>query len=77
LDIALEKQIFQAADVRHYFPQKHPSEISKMLKWLKEKEMVINLEENTRKYAINMENKFLVKVLIARFDRNGFLPFEK
>jgi len=77
MDIALDKQIFQAADIRHYFPQKHPSEISKMLKWLKEKEMVVNLKENARKYAINLENKYLVKVLVAKFDRQGFLPFEK
>ncbi len=77
MDIALEKQIFQAADIRHYFPQKHPSEISKMLKWLKEKEMVINLEENSRKYAINLENKYLVKVIITKLDKQGFLPFDK
>jgi Fic family protein len=77
IDIALEKQVFQAADIRLYFPGKHPSEISKMLKWLKEKEMLVNLEENSRKYALNLENKYLVKVLISKFDRLGFLPFEK
>jgi len=77
MDIAIDKQVFQAADIRHFFPQKHPSEISKMLRWLKEKEMIINLEENTRKYAINLENKYLVKVLVAKFERKGFLPFEK
>ena len=77
MDIALEKQVFQAGDIRLYFPQKHPSEISKMLKWLKDKEMVINLKENTRKYTINLENKYLVKVLTAKLDRQGFLPFEK
>ena len=77
IDIALEKQVFQAADVRIYFPQKHPSEISKMLKWLKEKEMLINLEENSRKYAINLENKHLVKVLISKLDKKGYLHFEK
>jgi Fic family protein len=77
IDIALEKQVFQAADIRIYFPQKHPSEISKMLKWLKEKEMLINLEENSRKYAINLENKHLVKVLISKLDKKGYLHFEK
>ena len=77
IDIALDKQVFQAADIRLYFPGKHPSEISKMLKWLKEKEMLVNLEENSRKYALNLENKYLVKVLISKFDRLGFLPFEK
>lgn len=77
VEIAIEKQVFQAADIRIYFPGKHPSEISKMLKWLKEKEMLINLEENSRKYALNLENKYLVKVLVSKFDRLGFLPFDK
>jgi Fic family protein len=77
VDIAIEKQVFQAADIRLYFPAKHPSEISKMLKWLKEKEMLVNMEENTRKHALNLENKYLVKVLVSKFDKKGFLPFEK
>lgn len=77
IEIALEKQVFQAADIKLFFPKKHPSEISKMLKWLKEKEMVVTLEENSRKYVINLENKYMVKVLISKFERQGFLPFEK
>ncbi len=77
MDIAVEKQIFQAADVRVYFPSKHPSEISKMLRWLKEKELIISLEDNSRKYAVNLQNKYLVKQIIAKLDKKGFLPFEK
>lgn len=77
MDIAVEKQVFQAADIRVYFPSKHPSEISKMLRWLKEKELIINLEDNSRKYAVNLQNKYLVKQIIAKLDKKGFLPFEK
>lgn len=77
MDIAVEKQVFQASDIRMYFPSKHPSEISKMLRWLKEKELIINLEENSRKYAINLQNKYLIKQIIAKLDKKGFLPFEK
>lgn len=75
IDIALEKQVFQAADVRLYFPQKHPTEISKMLKWLRDKEMIIGLDEHARKYAINLENKYLVKLVVGKLERAGFIPF--
>ncbi|MBT5425448.1 MAG: Fic family protein, partial [Bacteroidetes bacterium] len=53
------------------------TEISKMLRWLKDKELIINLEDNSRKYAVNLRNKYLVKLIVARLDKNGFLPFEK
>lgn len=77
MGIAVDKQVFQAADIRTFFPQKHPTEISKMLRWLKDKELIINLEDNSRKYAVNLRNKYLVKLIVARLDKNGFLPFEK
>ncbi|MCK5821709.1 MAG: Fic family protein [Bacteroidales bacterium] len=77
MDIAIEKQVFQAADIRVYFPSKHPSEISKMLRWLKEKELIISIEDNSRRYAVNLQNKYLVKQIIAKLDKKGFLPFEK
>jgi Fic family protein len=75
IDLALDKQVFQAADVRLFFPQKHPTEISKMLKWLRDKEMIIGLDENARKYAINLENKYLVKLVVGKLERAGFIPF--
>jgi Fic family protein len=75
IDIAIEKQVIQAADVRLFFPQKHPTEISKMLKWLRDKEMIIGLDEHARKYAINLENKYLVKLIVGKLERAGFIPF--
>jgi len=75
IDLALDKQIFQAGDVRLFFPQKHPTEISKMLKWLRDKEMIIGLDENARKYAINLNNKYLVKLVVGKLERAGFIPF--
>lgn len=75
IDIAIDKQVFQAADVRLFFPLKHPTEISKMLKWLRDKEMIIGLDENARKYTINLENKYLVKLIVGKLERAGFIPF--
>jgi len=75
INMAIDKQVFQAADVRLFFPQKHPTEISKMLKWLRDKEMIIGIDENARKYAINLENKYLVKLVVGKLERAGFIPF--
>lgn len=75
IDMAMEKQVFQAADVRLFFPQKHPTEISKMLKWLRDKDMIIGLDENARKYAINLGNKYLVKLVVGKLERAGFIPY--
>jgi Fic family protein len=75
INMAIEKQVFQAADVRLFFPQKHPTEISKMLKWLRDKEMITGIDENARKYAINLENKYLVKLVVGKLERAGFIPF--
>ncbi len=74
LDVAMEKQVFQAADIRMLFPQKHPTEISKMIKWLRDKDLVIGIDENARRYAINLENKYLVKMVVGKLERGGFIP---
>lgn len=75
IDLAIDKQIFQAADIRVFFPQKQPTEISKMLKWLRDKDMIISIDENARRYAINLENKYLVKLIVGKLERAGFIPF--
>ena len=46
-----------------------------MLKWLRDKDMIINTDENARKYAINLENKYLVKFIVGKLERAGFIPF--
>jgi hypothetical protein len=74
LDVAMEKQIFQAADIRVLFPLKHPTEISKMIKWLRDKDLIIGIDENARKYSINLENKYLVKMVVGKLERGGFIP---
>ena len=60
LDVAMDKQVFQAADIRMLFPQKHPTEISKMIKWLRDKDLIIGIDENARRYSINLENKWYI-----------------
>ena len=31
--------------------------------------------ENARKYAINLENKYLIKLVVGKLERAGFIPF--
>ncbi|MFO7617872.1 MAG: hypothetical protein R6V75_11535, partial [Bacteroidales bacterium] len=75
IDVAIEKQVFQAADIRILFPQKQAGDISRMIKWLRDKDLIINSEGNSRKYVINLENKYLVKFIVGKLDRAGFIPF--
>ncbi|MCD6332683.1 MAG: Fic family protein [Bacteroidales bacterium] len=75
IDIAIEKQIFQAADIRLIFPQKNAAEISKTIRWFREKEWITGLDENARKYVINFQNKYLIKYIISKLEKAGFIPF--
>lgn len=74
LKIAVEKQVFQASDVRKLFPGKLPAEISRMLRRLKEKKMVISEKTDSRKYIISFGNNFLLRGVMTALDKNGFLP---
>lgn len=77
MDIAVEKQVFQAGDIKVFFPNKNPTEITKMIKWLRDKDLIVPTEDNARKYTVNLLNKYMVKQVVAKLDKHGFLPFEK
>ncbi len=74
LQIAIKKQVFQASDLKAIFKGKHSAEISRNLKKLKDKNLIISEKENSRKYIISFQNKILLKGIIKALDENGFLP---
>lgn len=73
LKIAVKKQIFQASDIRAIFPDKIPAEISRMIRYLKDKKM-IHSEPKKRKYVLCFDNNYLLRGIIEALDKNGFLP---
>ncbi|MFO1464075.1 MAG: Fic family protein [bacterium] len=78
LNIAAQKQVFQARHVKTIFPRKIPAEISRLLRGLKDKKMIVGIEgKDTRKYYINFYNNFLLRGIIEMLGRAGFLPLKK
>lgn len=77
LKIAVREQIFQAADLQNLFPGKAASEISRTLRGLRTKEMIVPVKENARKYHIRFFNNYLLRGVIAKLVENGFVPFKE
>lgn len=73
LKVAVQKQIFQAADVSEIL-EKSSSEVSRIIRSLKEKNMLMPIQENARKYYPLFNNSKLIRSIITKLDENGFLP---
>jgi Fic family protein len=76
LKIAVEKQVMQAADIKSIFEGKKPSEISRNIGRLKDKKMLMPIEEGTRKYVMRFDNNFLLRGIIKLLGDKGFLPIK-
>lgn len=77
LRIAIKKETFEAADIKHLFPNKLSAHVSRFLRGMKEKKMIIPESQNGRKYLINFEDNYLIRGVIEMLGKNGFLPPEK
>ncbi|MGV8120626.1 MAG: Fic family protein [Candidatus Xenobiia bacterium LiM19] len=74
LKIAAKKQEFKAKDIKEVFPQKHPVEISRIIKNLINKGMIVPVEENARSYILSIGNNYLLRGIIEMLEKNEFLP---
>ena len=74
LEIAIRKKIIRAKDLEIIFSGKSPSEISRIIRRLKEKKMLMPAKEKARKYVIRFENNYLLRAIIEVLNKEGFLP---
>lgn len=74
LRIVIDKQIIQASDIKKLFQNKANSEISRQLKKLIEKKMILPIKENSRKYQLRFDNNYLLRGIIKHLGEQGFLP---
>jgi len=72
--LVAKKQIIRAADIKSLFPDKLSSEISRMIRRLKNKKMLQPDKEGSRKYVLMFENNYLLRGIIEALDRENFLP---
>lgn len=77
LPILSESQELQAGMVKRIFPAKSSSEISRSIKSLINKNMLLPIRENARKYVISFGNNYLLRSILKMLDSNGFLPLQK
>jgi Fic family protein len=70
----VDKQVVQAADLKEFFEGKVQAEVSRQIKKLIDKKMLVSESEGTRKYIIRFDNSYLLRGIIKALDEKGFLP---
>ena len=72
--ILSERQVIQAADIKPLFPDKTASDVSRQIRQLVAKKMLMPIQENARKYHLAFNNSYLLRSILRVLDREGFLP---
>jgi Fic family protein len=76
LKITIEKQRVQNSDIQVVIKEKHMTSISRYIRKLKEKKMLVSEDENARKYHISFTNNFLIRSVIKKLEDEGFFPMK-
>jgi Fic family protein len=72
----VELQRIQAADLKELFPGKLNAELSRQIKRLIDKKMLVPESDGARKYIIRFDNNFLLRGIIKSLGEKGFLPIK-
>lgn len=77
LKATIEQQIIQNSDIQEVLKGKHKTSISRYIRTLKEKKMLVSESGNSRKYHINFTNNFLIRSVIHKLEDEGFIPMKE
>jgi Fic family protein len=70
----IDKQVVQASDLKEFFIGKVDAEVSRQIRKLIDKKMLIPEKEGARKYVILFDNNYLLRGIIKSLGEKGFLP---
>mgnify|MGYP006269496959 FL=1 len=70
----IEKQKIQASDLKDIFKGKVPAEISRQIRKLIDKKMIVPIREGKRTYVLRFDNNYLLRGVINSLGNKGFLP---
>ena len=70
----IEKQKIQASDLKEIFKGKLSAEISRQIRKLIDKKMLIPIKEGKRTYVLRFDNNYLLRGIINSLGEKGFLP---
>jgi Fic family protein len=71
---AIELQVIQANDVKEFFKGKADSEVSRQIRKLIEKKMLIPEKAGARSFILRFDNSYLLRSVIKSLGEKGFLP---
>jgi Fic family protein len=71
----VEKQVVQAGDFKDILVGKLSAEISRQIRKLTERKMLVPEKVNSRKYILCFENNYLLRSIIFTLGSKGYLPF--
>ena len=71
---AIERSVIQASDIRDFFAGQDNAIISRQIKKLIDKKMLVPEKDGARKYIIRFDNNFLLRGIINSLGEKGFLP---
>lgn len=73
--LAAKKQVIKLADIKkQVMPKKLSPQISRFIRQMKEKGMLVPENDSQRTYVIGFSNKYLLRSLVAILGEKGFLP---
>ncbi len=70
----VDKQVISASDIKDIFPGKADAEVSRQIRKLIDRKMLIPENEGTRKYVLRFDNSYLIRSIIKELGDKGFLP---
>lgn len=70
----VEKQVISASDIKDLFSGKADAEVSRQIRKLIDRKMLIPEKEGTRKYVLRFDNSYLIRSIIKLLGDKGFLP---
>lgn len=76
LKLTIENQVVQNSDIQSVLKDKHMTSISRYIKALKVKKMLVSEPDNARKYHISFTNNFLIRSVIKKLEDEGFIPMK-
>lgn len=74
---AVDKQVIQSSDIKEFFIGKASSEISRNIGRLRDKKMLMPMEEGARRYVIRFDNSFLLRGIIKMLGEKNFIALKE
>ena len=70
---AIHKQVIQAEDIKEVFPEKAAPEISRQIRKLIDKKILLPESEGKRKYLIRFDQSYLLRSVMSTLSARGFV----